>query len=81
PITAEKLNYLNEEVIRFGKLINNLNLLKQFESESGKFKAETIFLDDLIVDLYNDFIVDANKKRIRLDYEVEPHHPYRITGD
>jgi signal transduction histidine kinase len=31
PVTNERLNYLNEEVIRFGKLINDLNLLKEFE--------------------------------------------------
>ncbi|EKQ57199.1 histidine kinase dimerization/phospho-acceptor domain-containing protein, partial [Clostridium sp. Maddingley MBC34-26] len=31
PITTDKLNNLNDEVIRFGKLLNNLNSLKQIE--------------------------------------------------
>ena len=48
PVTTERLNYLNEEVIRFGRLLNNLNVLKEFEAESIKLNFETIFLDELI---------------------------------
>ena len=29
PVTTDRLNYLNEEVIRFGRLLNNLNTLKE----------------------------------------------------
>ena len=34
PMTTKKLHDLNEEVIRFGNLIDQLNILKEFESES-----------------------------------------------
>ncbi|EQB86147.1 hypothetical protein M918_15640 [Clostridium sp. BL8] len=41
PVTAERLNYLNEEVMRFGKLLDNLNTLKDFEEESIKLNFES----------------------------------------
>jgi hypothetical protein len=53
PVTTERLNYLNEKVVRFGRLLNNLKLLKEFESESIKLNFKTIFLDELIIDKVN----------------------------
>lgn len=81
PITAERLNYLNEEVIRFGKLLNNLNALKEFESESIKFNFETIPLNELINAIYLDFIMEAKIKNIKLNYNVQLKQEYLITGD
>lgn len=81
PITAERLNYLNEEVIRFGKLLNNLNVLKEFESESIKLNFETIPLNELINAIYLDFIMEAKIKNIKLNYNVQPKQEYLITGD
>ncbi len=40
PVTEERLNCLNEEVVRFGRLLNNLNVLKEFESESIKLNSK-----------------------------------------
>lgn len=81
PVTTDRLNYLNEEVVRFGRLLNNLNTLKEFESESIKLNFETIDLDRLIASIYKDFIAAAENKNIRLYYEVEPDKDYCITGD
>ncbi|MEH7111888.1 HAMP domain-containing sensor histidine kinase [Neobacillus niacini] len=81
PVTKEGLNYLNEEVIRFGKLINDLNLLKEFESESIKLKYETIFLDELITEISRDFFRAAENKNINIEYTIQPNEKYRIIGD
>jgi signal transduction histidine kinase len=80
-VTPERLNYLNEEVVRFGRLLNNLNVLKEFESESIKLNFETIFLDDLITDICSDFYMAAENKSIKLDYHIEPDKDYGVTGD
>lgn len=81
PVTTEKLQYLNKEVIRFGKLVNNLNVLKEFESESTRLNYEIIFLDEIIVDIYKEFSSAARKKNIKMDYEIQPNNKYRINGD
>lgn len=81
PVTTENLNHLNEEVIRFGKLVNNLNVLKEFESESSKLKYETVFLDELITDLRKDFYMAAESKNIKIDYYIQSNNKYLITAD
>ncbi|MCW6076562.1 sensor histidine kinase [Clostridium sporogenes] len=81
PVTTERLNYLNEEVVRFGRLLNNLNVLKEFESESIKLNFEKIFLDELIPDICNDFYAIAENKNIKLQYHIENYEDYSITGD
>lgn len=81
PVTQERLNYLNEEVVRFGRLLNNLNQLKEFEAEGIKLNFETIFLDELIASIYMDFNLTAESKNIKLDYEIEPDKDYSIIGD
>ena len=81
PVTKEGLNYLNEEVIRFGKLINDLNLLKEFESESIKLNYETIFLNELITEIGRDFFMAAENKNINIEYTIQPNEKYQIIGD
>jgi len=81
PITEERLNNLNEEVIRFGRLLNNLNALKEFESESIKLNFEAILLDELIQAIYLEFLMTAKNKNIKLNYNIQPKQNYLITGD
>lgn len=81
PVTKEGLNYLNEEVIRFGKLINDLNLLKEFESESTKLNYETIFLDQLISEICKDFYMAAEYKNITIEYDILDGGNYLIIAD
>lgn len=80
PITKDKLNYLNDEVIRFGSLLNNLNSLKQFETENIKLNIETIFLGDLINDVCNEFSPIAKEKNINIHMHFEPKK-FMILGD
>lgn len=81
PVTEERLNYLNEEVIRFGSLLNNLNTLKEFETESIKLNFQRVYLDQLISDICEDFYMAAENKGIRLHYHIESNKNYDITGD
>jgi signal transduction histidine kinase len=81
PVTKEGLNYLNEEVIRFGTLINDLNLLKEFESESTKLNYETIFLDQLISEICKDFYMAAEYKNITIEYDILDGGNYLIIAD
>jgi signal transduction histidine kinase len=81
PVTDERLNYLNEEVIRFGRLLNNLNVLKEFEAESIKLNFEPVLLDEFIEDITKEFSSFAENKKIKLTYEVQPNMKYPITGD
>ena len=81
PVTKEGLNYLNEEVIRFGTLINDLNLLKEFESESTKLNYETIFLDQLISEICKDFYMATECKNITIEYDILYSGNYLIIAD
>lgn len=81
PVKTETLINLNEEVIRFGKLINNLNILKEFESQSIKLNYEPVLLDVLISDIYKDFYMAAENKNIKIDIDIQPNSNYVITGD
>ena len=81
PVTLDRLNYLNEEVIRFGKLLNNLNTLKEFESESIQLNFEIINLDELLGDICEDFYMAFENKNIKLDYKVQPNQDYYIKVD
>lgn len=81
PVTNERLNNLNEEVIRFGKLLENLNALKEFEAESIKLDFENVALDEILADICKDFRTAAEKKNIKLRYLMEPNREFNITGD
>jgi signal transduction histidine kinase len=82
PVTQETLVYLNQEVIRFGKLINNLNVLKEFEDESITLNYEALSLDEIITDICRDFFRIAENKQIKIDYYIQPNvEDYLITGD
>lgn len=82
PVTQETLVYLNQEVIRFGKLINNLNVLKEFEDESITLNYQEILLDEFITGICRDFYRIAENKQIIIDYFIQPiEDKYRINGD
>jgi len=81
PVTTERLNNLNEEVIRFGRLLNNLNSLKEFESEHIKQNVEIIFLDELLIDISKDFYTVAQAKNIQFNFQLIPDQQFTISGD
>lgn len=80
PVTQERLTRLNDEIIRFGKLLNNLEKLKEFEAESLKLSFQALNLLQLMKNLYSDFKIEAEKKHISLTL-TNDDDDYFILGD
>lgn len=81
PVNAEQLIGLNDEVIRFGKLLNNLNTLKKFETETISINKEKVLLDELLSTVCDDFSIALKEKNIDLVYNIRPDKDYSIIGD
>lgn len=81
PTNTEQLTALNDEVIRFGKLLNNLNVLKEFESESVILNEEKVSLKEVISSVCDDFLLVSNEKNIEIIYNVKPNENYTILGN
>ena len=81
PVDNERLTYLNEEVIRFGKLIDNLNVLKEVEAEEMVLSMEKINLKDIISSVVKDFGVIAENKNLNMTLECSADKQYNILGD
>lgn len=81
PVTHEGLVRLNDEIIRFGKLLNNLEKLKEFETESLKLNFKSINLLNMLKDMYNDFVVEAQAKGVSLKFIKGEGSEFFILGD
>lgn len=81
PVTTEQLIGLNDEVIRFGKLLSNLDTLKEFESETVSINKDEVFIDKLLHSVCDDFPVALKEKSIDLVYNAIPDEDYTIVGD
>ncbi|MDT8718639.1 HAMP domain-containing histidine kinase [Clostridium sp. 19966] len=81
PVNEERLRYLNDEVIRFGKLLNNLEILKQFESEGIKVNFETVDIYQQLKIVCQDFYMKAKNEKIDLEYTAQKNQDYHVIGD
>jgi signal transduction histidine kinase len=81
PVTNERLINLNDEVIRFGKLLNNLDMLKELEEHSIEYHMDKINIDELVGKIYDTFSMHANRKNIKIEIHVKPKLNYIILGD
>ena len=81
PATSERFQSLNEEVIRFGKLIDNLNILKQFEAESMVAKIVILDVKQLLNDVYINFQGIAKEKSIKFKYDYPKNVDILILAD
>jgi len=81
PVTTERLISLDDEVIRFGKLLNNLNTLKKFDSGQIPQRWEYIDINEVISSVCEDFSTIFNTKNITLNYKVKNTEKYIILGD
>lgn len=81
PINEKKLNDLNDEVIRFGKLLNNLNELKEFEKEEVKLNIKPVKIDEIILSICRDFNLSVKDKHIEVIFNADPRGNYIIDGD
>lgn len=81
PVTTERLSSLNDEVVRFGKLLNNLNILKVFESEGIPLICEYIDVKEIVYSVCEDFSSILKDKNIMLNYKVNNKDNHIILGD
>lgn len=81
PVTSDRLNNLNEEVIRFGKLLNNLNILKGFEAEEAALVLANVELYELLEDICSGFSIAVENKQLNFQYSKEKVKDYIITAD
>lgn len=70
PITSERLIKLNGEVIRFGKLLDSLDLLKQFEIKSINLDFDELDLCKLLHEVCDEFQIEAENKNIRINRNI-----------
>lgn len=81
PVDNERLSYLNEEVIRFGKLIDNLNGLKEIEGEEISFNMEKIPLQEILFSVVKEFQLVSENKNLKMTLECDTNKKYNILGD
>lgn len=81
PVTTEALESLNDEVIRFAKLLDHLNVLKEFEEESTALNFQPILLEDFLSKVCKDFEVAAAEKNINLIYSKDEKTSAYILGN
>ena len=81
PISSERLVSLDDEVIRFSKLLDGLNMLKKFETNEIELLEEEIFIDELIAGVCEDFYFAAKNKNINLVYNIQNNGKYKMQGD
>lgn len=81
PMTIESLSSLNDEVIRFSKLVDNINVLKTFEERSLEAKFEDVNLVDIISKVCEEFDILARQNNIEIIIESNCEEDYFIKGD
>ncbi len=81
PIDNERLSYLNEEVIRFGKLIDNLNGLKEIEVEKTLLQFEKVSLKDILASVVKEFELVFENKNLELTLKYDHSKQFNIIGN
>lgn len=81
PATPERLSSLNSEVVRFGKLLDNLNILKQFEAESMVAKITVLDIQQVLQDIYHNFQGLTREKAIKFKFMYQRNTEYLILAD
>jgi len=81
PVDNERLTYLNDEVIRFGKLIDDLNGLKEIEGGKIDLVMEKISLETILLPVVKEFELIAENKNINMTLECSVVKQFNILGD
>lgn len=80
PIDNDTLSGLNDEVIRFSKLLDNLNILKEVEGKDINLNFKRISLNKVILAVIQDFEVTSKEKEITINFNKDDKE-YFILGD
>lgn len=81
PADNERLTSLNEEVVRFGKLIDNFNALKEVEAGEIDLNMETISLQEIVSAVVKDFELVSENKSVNMTLECSGNRQCNILGD
>ncbi|MDF2614932.1 MAG: integral rane sensor signal transduction histidine kinase [Clostridia bacterium] len=65
PIDEEQMQLLYKEVVRFGKLLNNLDKLKNAEEAENNMEMRPLSLNESIKDVFDAFKIVAKEKKIK----------------
>lgn len=76
PIDEEQMNLLYKEVVRFGKLLNNLDLLKNVEDNESKMEFRVINLNESLHEVFDAFKIMAKEKKI--NYHIKSSETERV---
>ena len=71
PISTEKLEIINDEVVRFSKLIDNLKVLKSFEEHSVKMNLKNLDLNRILRSTCENFRLSFEDREVSLEYIEE----------
>lgn len=69
PIDEEQMQMLYKEVVRFGKLLNNLDLLKNVEESETAMNYREVILNKELYEVFDAFKIVAKEKKI--DYYIK----------
>lgn len=81
PTDAEQMDMLYKEVVRFGKLLNNLDLLKNVEDNELKMEKRPISLNDSIYEVFDAFKIVAKEKKITYHIKSNETEKVMILAD
>ena len=80
PINHERLNNLNNEIIRFGKLLNNLDALKKIDYDTNALNLENINMVSLISTICKEYEALALEQNISLKLKASKTK-LKLQGD
>lgn len=81
PIDEEQMEILYEEVVRFGKLLNNLDRLKNVEEGMVSTDVKPLLLNETLKDVFDAFKIVAKEKKIKYVLKESETQNISIWGD
>ncbi len=81
PIDEEQLNVLYNEVVRFGKLLSNLDLLKNIEDNELRIEKKVVNLNDSINEVFDSFKILAKEKKINYTIKTSETDKLMVFAD
>lgn len=81
PIDEEQMNMLYKEVVRFGKLLNNLDLLKNIEEKETSMEFKLISLNESLGEVFDAFKIVAKEKKINYHMKANETETVMVMAD
>lgn len=81
PIDEEQMQLLYKEVVRFGKLLNNLDRLKSAEQAENTMDMKPLNLNESIKDVFDAFKIIAKERKIKYQFSDSASQQIMILAD